>query len=81
MPTIVVFLLTTCNILLILALEIGNEDGALVDYFVDEFPVRELELDQEDDQILPEKVTRAARYKLSTLECPEGTVALFPAKK
>jgi len=46
------------------ALEINNEDGALVDYFADEYPVRELEVDQEDDQLLPEKDTRAASWKL-----------------
>ena len=47
----------------ILALEINYEDGALVDDFVDEYPaIRELDVDQEDDdQLLPEKVTRAAR--------------------
>lgn len=45
-------------------LEIDNEDGAIVDYFVDEFPVRELEIDQDDEQLLPEKVTRAASWKL-----------------
>merc|ERR1711976_838807 len=48
------------------ALEINYEDGALVDDFVDEYPaIRELDVDQEDDdQLLPEKVTRAASWKL-----------------
>merc|ERR1712037_409033 len=46
------------------AFEIDEEDGNLVDYFEDDLPVREVELDQDEDQFVPEKITRAATWKL-----------------
>jgi hypothetical protein len=42
------------------AFEIDEEDGNLVDYFVDDLPVREIEVDQDEDQFVPEKIARAA---------------------
>ena len=42
------------------AFEIDDEDGNLVDYFVDDLPVREIEVDQDEDQFVPEKNARAA---------------------
>merc|ERR1712194_651846 len=46
------------------AFEIDDEDGNLVDYFVDDLPVREVEVDQDEDQFVPEKIARAATWKL-----------------
>merc|ERR1712210_158706 len=46
------------------AFEIDEEDGNLVDYFEDDLPVREVEVDQDEDQFVPEKIARAATWKL-----------------
>ena len=51
-----------------LAFEIDEEDGNLVDYFVDDLPVREIEVDQDEDQFVPEKIARAATYEFSNFE-------------
>ena len=50
------------------AFEIDEEDGNLVDYFVDDLPVREIEVDQDEDQFVPEKIARAATYEFLNFE-------------
>jgi len=50
------------------AYEIDEDDDNVADYFVDDLPVREIELNQDEEEpegeFLPEKVTRAATWKL-----------------